>query len=507
MVERIVVADEKLREKEQSLIDELNEAYPDRQIARLDTDHKGLGKRATKLYRDLGYASRSDMLEAFGFSPSASQGGRPVEVDAEEILQELSSRYEDAVPPSSYGQLLYDNPDLAPQLKTLSNKAREIFGTTMNKELKRRGILRGGYQADETVDDDEVIALVEALAEVYAAVDDRPKTVVDLEKRHPQEKLCLKALASRAQRIYGMTAKECLRKRGVLADPDDPAVIEAALVAIEKALSGEPAQSRPSTVADLKGRFPEHADAITRGQRLGTATKEALRTRGILAPSKAEVAQRRRDEARLSVRRASTTELACLWESVGLPKVFISRSSTDPNSPLRFGTLGVDLEAGLELRESIVCLFDGLAAAQVGEELSVEVSFDAYGLPGASRPEIILTDAAGASAVWSDARYSRSPFPSRTFKIDSPLKQAVGAEVAAVSECGDKRLVQVRYRFLTEITSETLLWGLWHFGVVSDDDLLGGSEWRTDREGVLAGADSLQRLWEGCDASREVGQC
>lgn len=39
MVERIVVADEKLREKEQSLIDELNEAYPDRQIARLDTDH------------------------------------------------------------------------------------------------------------------------------------------------------------------------------------------------------------------------------------------------------------------------------------------------------------------------------------------------------------------------------------------------------------------------------------------------------------------------------------
>ena len=123
----------------------------------------------------------------------------------------------------------------------------------------------------------------------------------------------------------------------------------------------------------------------------------------------------------------------------------------------------------------------------------MEVSFDAYGLPGASRPEIILTDAAGASAVWSDARYSRSPFPSRTFKIDSPLKQAVGAEVAAVSECGDKRLVQVRYRFLTEITSETLLWGLWHFGVVSDDDLLGGSEWRTDREGVLAGADSLQR--------------
>ena len=51
-----------------NLIRDLNETYPDKVIVRLQQDHKKWYEKVTRLYKNIGYASRDEFLAAYGFT-------------------------------------------------------------------------------------------------------------------------------------------------------------------------------------------------------------------------------------------------------------------------------------------------------------------------------------------------------------------------------------------------------------------------------------------------------
>ena len=51
-----------------NLLRNLNEAYPDKVITRLDQDHKKWSEKVTRLYKNIGNDSRNEFLAAYGFT-------------------------------------------------------------------------------------------------------------------------------------------------------------------------------------------------------------------------------------------------------------------------------------------------------------------------------------------------------------------------------------------------------------------------------------------------------
>ena len=128
-----------------NLLRDLNETYPDKVIVRLQQDHKSWSEKVTRLYKNIGYASRDDFFAAYGFTVEQAKGGRP-SVNLDAILEILLSRYEGDRYVTSLNQLKEENPDIAPKIKSLQNKAYEMFGMTLNKYLKEKGV----FQSDES---------------------------------------------------------------------------------------------------------------------------------------------------------------------------------------------------------------------------------------------------------------------------------------------------------------------------------------------------------------------
>ena len=60
---------EKIKAKLKTFFARLDEYYPDKKVIGLHNEHKKLGERLTALYRELGYASGAEMLEAYGYTP------------------------------------------------------------------------------------------------------------------------------------------------------------------------------------------------------------------------------------------------------------------------------------------------------------------------------------------------------------------------------------------------------------------------------------------------------
>lgn len=184
MSKRIVVTDFKIKELEDRCIRQLNEFYPDHVIERaVERDHKKLGERLAMARKLIGYETRSDMLNAWGFETRMPEhGGRPVSFDGEALFAEIARRYKDREKPASLRVLVDENPDFKRQMKTASNKATELFGYTLAKELKRRGLLaekakkKSVAQVEkqpsyENVTDSE---LMEAVIEASDALRDQP---------------------------------------------------------------------------------------------------------------------------------------------------------------------------------------------------------------------------------------------------------------------------------------------------------------------------------------------
>ena len=124
----------------------LGSYYPDKKIAdNLQRSHKALHARLQALHLWLGYEDLTDFLRAYGFQyyyvPTVGRQSYGDEA-IQRIFNELREKYRDRENPESYADLLSDNPELAPALKTLSNRSRELFGVTLREKLVQEEIIR-----------------------------------------------------------------------------------------------------------------------------------------------------------------------------------------------------------------------------------------------------------------------------------------------------------------------------------------------------------------------------
>lgn len=132
-----------------NLLKDLNETYPDKVIKGLEKNHKTWSEKVTRLYKNIGYKSRDEFLAAYGFTVErAKGGGRPAE-DLNAIAEEILRRYEGDISVTSVQQLKEENPDLAPKLKSLQNKAKELFGMTFVVYLKKNGVIQKKISKEE----------------------------------------------------------------------------------------------------------------------------------------------------------------------------------------------------------------------------------------------------------------------------------------------------------------------------------------------------------------------
>ena len=134
-----------LKTRVDNTVKSLNDYYPDHIIRKsLQTEHKNLSGTVAFLAQWLGYDNTAAFLKAYGFTYlAAEKKGRPTTFDADMIISILKEKTQDG-PYNSYEDLKNDNPELTGSLKTLANKAKSIFGTSLSKYLRNKGILAGG---------------------------------------------------------------------------------------------------------------------------------------------------------------------------------------------------------------------------------------------------------------------------------------------------------------------------------------------------------------------------
>lgn len=139
-----------IKGKVENMLRRLREYYPDGKISRgLQNDHKSLSKSVSGLYQWLGYDNASSMLEAYGFEVEYAVSGRSAN-DYQELISFLQQKYSGPNKLKSIGLLIHDNPEYAAQIKTLQNRASELFGMGLSKYLKQIGVLSSSEKNSET---------------------------------------------------------------------------------------------------------------------------------------------------------------------------------------------------------------------------------------------------------------------------------------------------------------------------------------------------------------------
>lgn len=130
-----------VQRKTENVLRRLEQYYPDHVIpGRLEQDHKSLSSDISEVYRLLGYESRAEFLNAYGYTYQPSVGGRPAQ-DFQPMLDALAEKYRDREKPTAMGVLLFENPEYKGPLKTLSNKAQELLGMTLVTYLRSIGVM------------------------------------------------------------------------------------------------------------------------------------------------------------------------------------------------------------------------------------------------------------------------------------------------------------------------------------------------------------------------------
>lgn len=129
-----------IENKISSILNRLEQYYPDHEInGSIQSEHKQLYTNLSGLYRWLGYEDIGSMLEAYGYRYSPGKSGRP-ENDFDAIIVSLMKKYENAPKPKNLSYLIFDNPDLRGQLKTMSNKAPELYGMSLKQFFEELGL-------------------------------------------------------------------------------------------------------------------------------------------------------------------------------------------------------------------------------------------------------------------------------------------------------------------------------------------------------------------------------
>lgn len=399
-----------VEERRDRAIADLRKCYPDGRVERLDALHGHLSERLSRLYKELGYASRQEMIESFGFEVSINKGGRPSSCDPDAVLAELQRRYEGKPKPRATKDLFGENPDLSGKLKTLNNGARTFFGRTLGKELEARGIIE--------------------------------RTPARSEPRQTTGRV-------------GRPKKSGPGTEEILGALDD----------MERRLKDVPMGDRPSTIAGLCRLFPEYEGHVKEGRKRGAFSKGALLQRGILRPPKGQAAAERK-QARLShIRNQELPILLERYKSLGGPTL-VARGLRD-EALLRDGVLGFDLASMSELRETMLPI-ENVWPLSVGETPTVGLIRLDTG-PHTFRRGYVSISFGASQDGERDVRLEIPGLDEFTsaerFEGETPFKTEAGARVEGTFTLAGIPFAVLRYRFVTPISKETLLYALRALGV------------------------------------------
>ena len=137
---------EPIRTKVKNMQALLAQYYPDRIIrGSMQNDHKSLYSKVSGLQMWLGYENAEDFLEAYGYQYRSSNG-RP-ENDYQGLVEALLEKYAGGPKPKNMGILIFENPEYRSQIKTLQNKAPELFGMSLKAFFTELGIFEGKEEA------------------------------------------------------------------------------------------------------------------------------------------------------------------------------------------------------------------------------------------------------------------------------------------------------------------------------------------------------------------------
>lgn len=404
----------------------------------LDKKDKALGKRLSKLYKALGYESRGDMIEAFGFT-TGGVGGRPRSADPAAIVDELEALFADREPAKTIGAIASEFPEIGSKIRSASRNAEEAFGRGLADELRARGVLQGRGNVDAGDKDAEVTAMVEQLRALYADVEEKPKTIQELFGKHPEYEHLSTVLSHASERLFGMTPKCYLQSVGILRSNalrvSSLEELPAALDDMEQRVARLSPGQVPATFPSLFGLFPEYEPLLSTARARRVITKESLQHRGILRKSERQIKLDKEKYLDRTVRNAAVEELSRLWLACSLP-AFIDDASDDAKL-LPPGVAKADIGGGREVRKDRISYVSSSdvpeKAGETGETVSRESRF--YGKD---------------------------------------------ATVVAVSTYKGRSLVQAEVlRGVRPLRVETLLYGLREAGVLTCADFALSDDWRS----------------------------
>ena len=488
-MEPIKIEDPKLAAKVDRIVAQLKEYYPDGKVIRITNDHKKLSERIGKAYKEIGYPSRDAFFAAYGFE--ANKAGHPFTTDAKEVFVELHRRYDGKALCASPSQLIEENPDLKGKLKTLQNNSQRDFGDVFKNVLIGEGLLAG--EKREAARKFTRAEMDEALEELAGRIKEDgifTKTMASLQKAYPDYSDALTFLGRVSSDWYGLTPRKVLQERGILVQSGALGVNQDEILSwLKEAYSSLPNDEKPASIDELIAANPDKSAELKEAQRKWKANHEetflsCLKQNGVIKMSEAALRNRLKETAPFCLRNAKLKELVSLWKKVGGPKNLTRENEEDLVLPERVAAIDVDL--AVEIRRSY---FHAIVhkneleqhAVKVGTPLSCSASdpFIAFEAPDGYR----LINRRVGKRRWSDS--DPSPFDEyadckESAWKDSPVAGLVGAWIESTSQdyygCV---LVCVRFDYPHKLTTQTMINLLYKNGVLTDDDMLGGDDWRT----------------------------
>lgn len=404
MAERIIVTDPKLKAREEAAIADLRALAPDGVIDGLDSKDKSLGKRLSKLYPRLGYETRKDMIEAFGFT-LASKGGRRPEVDPVQYLKKLVELYPQGTSCSSLNDfsdlLKKEHPEMASKLKTIRNGSQSAFGSSFLNVLKEHGLVgeRAGFDADACE------AALEALTQRYAGTEDVPCSMGELFDRNPDLGVSRRELALYVNERSGTKLAAYLKELGLLrstekASESDNGDLALQLEGIAKDIARRQADlmlaDRPKSIKVLFEEYPEYAAVLKKARAKRLLTQEYAIEHEMIRPRGVYKKPRFKRCVLNSVRNAHVDELLKVWRASGLP-LRIDRDS-EKAWWLASDISCIDVDARTQDQETLYsrCLESPQNPQSALEEFMKELA----DIAGSDRCELISTQKQDGYVLW-----------------------------------------------------------------------------------------------------------
>lgn len=481
-MEPIKIEDQKLAAKVDRIIEQLKEYYPDGKVVRIGSDHKKLSERIGKVYKEIGYQSRDDFFTAYGFEVVRRKPGHPFTTDAKEVLAELHRRYDGKALCTTAKELIEENPDLKGKLKTLQNNSVKDFGDGFKNILVGEGLLavKERVAAREFTREEMDEALKDLEGKVKAS-ENQPTTIAELKKAYPDYARAIAFLPKVCDEWYGAAPSHVLRQRGILVHSYDA---EKLIEWLKESYSSRPDNDKPASVEDIISANADRRAELKSAQRTWKSNHdetffECLKKNGVIRMSDLDLREKIKETAPLCVRNAALDELISLWKRAGGPKALVRAKEGYLALPER--VLAIDIDCGVEIRRSFF--------HAVANENDVSLHEVKAGMPlscAASYPYMNFETLDGC--LLSNRSPSHAFHPVLFDEYDdyaegvhegSSFADLVGARIENIShEAGGRVLICIRFDYPHKLTTQTMINLLYKNGVLTDDDMLGGDDWR-----------------------------